>query len=283
MAAAGTVEIVMRRTTPGWWAMLAVMLAVSMNVRAQKSENSASPWIALKQQLFGSREIVAEDQQVIMLDTPPRAEDPAMAPVTIRLGTTATSGPDRITRIYLIIDNNPSPLAVEFRAGPVGLPPLIGTRVRINAYTPMRAIAETDDGRLFMAEKLVKASGGCSASPLPANSGETGKMSLRLLAGPPAAAQVMVRHPSNTGLQTDPYTHDRIPPHFIKSVAVSVGGQLWFVARTDFSISQDPTFTFTLPRTLNGELLFEAMDSNGELYTQRWQTAGSEDGADAAP
>lgn len=35
--------------------------------------------------------------------------------------------------------------------------------------------------------------------------------------------------------------------------------------------------------TRNGELLFEAMDSKGELYTQRWQTAGSEDGADAAP
>ncbi|MGH8571547.1 MAG: hypothetical protein ACREX8_03090 [Gammaproteobacteria bacterium] len=37
------------------------------------------------------------------------------------------------------------------------------------------------------------------------------------------------------------------------------------------------------PRTLNGELLFEAMDSKRELYTQRRETAGSEDGADAAP
>ncbi|MGH2398429.1 MAG: hypothetical protein ACRDF6_01170 [bacterium] len=37
------------------------------------------------------------------------------------------------------------------------------------------------------------------------------------------------------------------------------------------------------PRTPTGKRLFEAMDSKGEPYTQRRETAGSEDGADAAP
>ena len=37
------------------------------------------------------------------------------------------------------------------------------TRARVDEYTFVRAIAETVDGRLLMATRFVKASGGCSA------------------------------------------------------------------------------------------------------------------------
>ena len=37
--------------------------------------------------------------------------------------------------------------------------------MRIDEYTFVRAIAETNDGQLYMATRFVKASGGCSAPP----------------------------------------------------------------------------------------------------------------------
>ena len=42
----------------------------------------------------------------------------------------------------------------------------ISTRVRVDSYTNVRAIAELNDGSLHMAVQFVKAAGGCSAPAL---------------------------------------------------------------------------------------------------------------------
>lgn len=55
----------------------------------------------------------------------------------------------RIDKVWLIIDNNPVPLSAVFDITPLAGRADIATRVRVNAYTSMRAIAETNDGRLF--------------------------------------------------------------------------------------------------------------------------------------
>ncbi len=39
----------------------------------------------------------------------------------------------------------------------------ISTRVRVNSYTDVHAVAELSDGKLYMIKIYVKASGGCSA------------------------------------------------------------------------------------------------------------------------
>ena len=39
----------------------------------------------------------------------------------------------------------------------------ISTRVRVNNYTDVHAVAELSDGKLYMTKTYVKASGGCSA------------------------------------------------------------------------------------------------------------------------
>ena len=39
----------------------------------------------------------------------------------------------------------------------------LATRVRVNDYSYLRVIAETQSGELHMAQTFVKASGGCSA------------------------------------------------------------------------------------------------------------------------
>ena len=41
--------------------------------------------------------------------------------------------------------------------------PAISTRVRVNSYTNVHAVAELSDGKLYVVKTYVKASGGCSA------------------------------------------------------------------------------------------------------------------------
>ena len=71
----------------------------------------------------------------------------------------------------LVVDANPAPVAAVFNMSPENGVATISTRLRINAYSHVRAIAETSDGELFMATRFVKASGGCSAPVIPKTKG----------------------------------------------------------------------------------------------------------------
>ncbi len=96
--------------------------------------------------------------------------------------------------ITLVIDQNPAPMAAKFELGPDANVSEISTRVRVNNYTDVHAVAELSDGKLYMTKTYVKASGGCSA-PAAKNADEAksrlGQMRYRQFArpgqGPPAA------------------------------------------------------------------------------------------------
>ena len=96
------------------------------------------------------------------LEAPPRAEDAALVPVTMSVHAPAGDA-RRVVKLSLVIDENPVPLAGEFTLGAKSDVAKIATRVRVNAYTNMRLIAELSDGSLHMAKVYVKAAGGCSA------------------------------------------------------------------------------------------------------------------------
>ena len=90
---------------------------------------------------------------VITLDTPKRAEDAAIVPLAIRAQFPQTKE-RQIETIWLIIDNNPSPIAAVFHFTLESGRADIETRVRIEEYTYVRAIARTNDGKLYMAVQL---------------------------------------------------------------------------------------------------------------------------------
>ena len=102
---------------------------------------------------------------MITLKAPARAEDPAVVPLKIKAAFSQTEQ-RYIKTIYVVIDQNPVPLAGTFHfTGKSGRADL-ALRVRVNAFTPVRAVAETNDGQLYMSKSFVKASGGCSG-PVP--------------------------------------------------------------------------------------------------------------------
>ena len=95
------------------------------------------PWPDLARDIFKGRPLV-DGTGVISIEMPYRAEDAAIVPVTLR--TTLPAGDARAVKtITLVIDQNPSPVAATFTVDP-GVS-MISTRVRIDSYTNVHAVA----------------------------------------------------------------------------------------------------------------------------------------------
>ena len=114
---------------------------------------------------------------MLKLTVPVRAMDAALVPVLVEL-----TGGKHVATLSLVVDNNPAPLVGTFHLGPAFAQQGVKVRVRVNNFTLVHAVAETDDGKLFAVARYVKAAGGCS-SPSTGESAETlaqiGKMQLR--------------------------------------------------------------------------------------------------------
>ena len=234
--------------------LICVILALGFAAAGAARGQDASPadsavWKKVHASVFGNASLEAADN-VITLDTPKRAEDAAIVPLAIRAQFPQTK--ERyIEKIWLIIDNNPSPIAAVFHFTLESGRADIETRIRIEQYTYVRAVALTNDGKLYMAANYVKASGGCSApagKDAVAAKANLGKMRLRVgdavEAGRPALAQLMISHPNDSGLAMDQVTRSYATPHFVRRVEVRYGGKLVMNADVDFSISENPNFRF---------------------------------------
>jgi sulfur-oxidizing protein SoxY len=251
----------------------AVWLALSGAGWAQDVAPEASPvWQKVREDLFPGKPIGSGDN-VIVLETPKRAEDAAVVPIAIRAQFPQADNRS-IEKLWLIIDNNPSPIAAIITFTQESGRADIETRIRVEQYTPIRAIALTNDGTLHMAVNYIKASGGCSApssKDAAAALATLGRMRLRvdepLSAGQPALAQLMISHPNDSGLAMDQLTRTYAVPHFVRTIDVHYGRKLVLSADVDFSISENPNFRFYFVPGSHDELDARAVDNQDLEFT----------------
>ncbi len=262
--------------------LLLALLVLGGAARAEPSEaERAARWSDLRHAIFGDR-VVEDAGDLVAIDAPARAEDAAIVPVAIRVAETLGS---EIRGLYLVIDDNPSPLAAHFVLGPLADTKEISTRVRIDDYTYLHAVAETKDGRLYASAQFIKAAGGCSA---PAGKDQAlaldrlGKMKLtlaeRLRPDAPINAKLLISHPNNSGLQMDQVSRNYIPADFMQTLEVTYNGQSVFRLESDIAISEDPSFSFSFrpsdPIT-PGVIKAEILDSSQRHFTQSWPVAAA--------
>lgn len=266
----------------GMKAAAAFLVAASLGGMATPAHSQAANarsekiWNGFKTDVFEDRAI-RTDSGLVRIEAPKRAQDAAIVPVDIFIDPARFPG--GVKALTLIVDVNPSPVAATFQFGENSGVTHLSTRLRVDDYSYLRAIAETADGELHMAETFVKASGGCSA-PAVKNQSEAektmGQMKLRQFAGEGSASarnpelQLMIRHPNNSGLQKDPITQYFIPPHFIHKVSVSQGDRQIFSMEGGISISEDPNFRFDYVPDGKGEIRVEAIDTDGKVFSDQW-------------
>lgn len=220
-------------------------------------------WKDLQTTIFGAKTAKTDDA-AIQLDAPERALDASLVPITISL-----ANPKDVKALYLVIDDNPSPLAAHFTFGPDADPKTIKLRVRVNTYTDMHAVLEMKDGTLLQTTKYVKASGGCSA-PMGMSDDEAmqgmGEMKLKVAgdvsADKPVNATLMIRHPNFNGMQMNQVTRDYTPARYIQNISVTFDDKQVFKLDTDISLASNPVISFAvLPDAAKGALKVDVRDS----------------------
>lgn len=254
---------------------LGLLALLSAPLRAEDDADRAARWKDLSQAIFGDRKLL-DGAGVVSLEAPARAMDASLVPITVGL-----SGAEKVKALYLVVDGNPSPLAGTFRFGPLADPRTLKTRVRVEQYTLMHAVAETEDGRLLVAERFVKAAGGCSApsaKDAAAAMARLGQMRMRVDGAPepgqPATAHLLISHPNNTGMAMDQATRHFVPARYIQDIKVTQADAVVFELDADISLSEDPAITFGfIPRDA-APLQVIVQDSARATFRQSFPVTG---------
>ncbi|MCB1858585.1 MAG: quinoprotein dehydrogenase-associated SoxYZ-like carrier [Gammaproteobacteria bacterium] len=264
-------------------AALVLMLVITTAVSPLLADEGNERWLEIKGLLFGDRE-VRDGASLLALETPYRAMDAAVVPVEIK--TLVTQTPQTyIKKLYLVIDNNPSPVAAVFHFPGKKDWQSLSTRVRVNAYTDVRVIGETNDGAIYMVSNFVKASGGCSAPPTKdpvAAAANLGRIKFKLPEAPADGsqilAQLLIKHPNNSGLQFDQISRNFIPADYVRRIEVSYNGEPVFSVDSDISISEDPSIRFGFEPEAGGELKVSVKDSTGRTFAESFGVGKGESG-----
>jgi sulfur-oxidizing protein SoxY len=247
--------------------IISVALALCLSLTAQAVDPDR--WQNIQNAMFPDTEIT-EDANIITITTASRAEDAAIVPVNIRTWFPQTQN-HYVTDIWLIIDQNPSPIAAHFMLTPESGQADIETRVRINEYTLIRAVARVSDGHYYQNVRFIKASGGCSA-PATKDANQTGLGRIKLqdlssLPGRPVWIQAQIRHPNDSGLAMDQLSRNYAPAHYVRQLAVKHADRQVLAADLDISISENPEFEFYVRPELANDITVEFTDNTEATWS----------------
>ncbi len=268
--------------------MRRALLALSLVAApAVASAEAAWPWI--QEQLFAERG-VASGAGVATLIAPRRAEDDRAVP--IGMDATLPFGA-AISSMTLVIDENPMPVSAVVRFAEPTRAASFEFTMRLNGPSPVHAVVEADDGRIYVSEAVVKTSGlgACAAPPV---TDETlaleslGRMTLTADApDAPAALRALggaqdvhdgggrdrvrlaISHPSLSGLQMDQITLLYRPARFIETLEVWADDAPLFTITGSISLSENPSIAFDRPRAAQ-TLRVRMTDTDGAVSDQRF-------------
>jgi sulfur-oxidizing protein SoxY len=229
---------------------------------------STPEWDALSAKMFPGRKLIA-GQNAVQVIAPLRAAYGASVPVKV-----VSKLPQRpelhVRKVYLVVDKNPSPVAMALDLSVDVGQADFETRLRVDEYSHVRVVSELSNGELHTDSRYVKTSGGCSAPPNRDALHLIGRTQLKVASevrlDQPVPADVTVVHPNDTGFELNQVTVMYIPPHFVRSIKVSFNQRKIFDADMDFSVSENPTLRFNFVPRGSGELRAEVVDSKDAQF-----------------
>lgn len=232
-------------------------------------------WEDLRAALFDGRVTARAADHALTMAVPRRAIEPGAVPVSV------TASPElaaRLRALWLVVDDNPAPLAVHAQPGPAGSFHRFSTVLRMDAHTLVHAVAETDDGRLLESTSFVEAARGFSAplnTEMEAARHEMGRMRLDMPEGPPMPERAVpvhlsISHPNTTGLQIDSASRKPLPACFLHRVEVRYRDAEVLRIEAETAVAENPAFAFCLVGEPGGELRVDAEDSDGRHFRGAW-------------
>jgi sulfur-oxidizing protein SoxY len=228
-------------------------------------------WDDIRPAVFGTQ-TVRDGKGIVTIKAPYRPED--MRAVPFSVDATLPQG-EEIRSVTLVVDNNPSPVAATFKIGPGRNHVALGIKFRLNQQSDIRAIVETNTGKLYMASQLVKFAGGqaaCSAPPATPEAeslANMGKMKLASVDGLKAATPIHPRvrldvsHPNHTGMVLDQITLLYRPLQMLNTLKVTQGDDTVFEMDGSIALNENPTIEFNYRNNGNDKFTVVATDTDG--------------------
>ena len=233
------------------------------------THDASSPeWERLVERLFAGRTLIA-GQGKVQLIVPLRAAYGASVPVKV-VSKLPQRGELYVRRLVLVVDKNPSPVALTLDLSTEVGQADFETRLRVDEYSHVRVVSELSNGELHTDSRYVKTSGGCSAPPNRDALHLIGKTLLKsvgeVVMEQPSRVELTVIHPNDTGFELNQVTVMYIPPYFVRTVKVTYAQRKIFDADLDFSVSENPTLRFNFVPHERGELRAEVVDSKDDRF-----------------
>lgn len=227
-------------------------------------------WPVVKEAFFANRNI--EEAEFIKISGPRRAESGAQVPVTLTIDNSQAKGA-QIKKVYILVDANPIQLAATYNLTELLGNLQLSTRIRLETDSFVRAIGETDDGKLYMSAVQIRAAGGCGGTvenneaAIRASAGKI-KMNVEtpVKFGQATPTTFIIKHPMRTGLQRDLVSQGTIPAFYINKAAFSFNNKT--VMDVDFGVgtAEDPYLRFDFLPSAPGTLEVKATDNEGKAF-----------------
>lgn len=233
--------------------------------------SAGQAWDDIRAAIVGTQPIL-DGKGIVTIKAPYRPED--MRAVPFSVDATLPIG-EEITSVTLVVDNNPSPVAADFKIGPGRNHVAIGIKFRLNQQSDVRAIVASNTGKLYMTSQLVKFAGGqaaCSAPPATPEAeslANMGKMKLasvdKLKAATPIHPRVRldVSHPNHTGMVLDQITLLYRPLQMMNSLKVAQGEDTVFEMTGSIALNENPTIEFNYRNNGADRFTVIATDTDG--------------------
>ena len=220
-------------------------------------------WDDIRETLFGER-VLLDGTSVIAVDAPYRTYDDARTDLAAQI--VAPQG-TLVHKVTVVLDENPMPVSAVFDLEVPQSSFYFDITMRVNGPTPLHVVAETVDGRVFVAEQLVKTSGqGACAAP-PGTDPELalaslGNMQIDVADGVPGVGagklnslasrlnrlDVDISHPSHSGMQMDQITLLFLPMRYVETVDIDLDGAGFVNITGSISLSENPRVGLSVPR-----------------------------------
>ena len=240
-----------------------ILIAFSSLSFIAKSDANPELWPYIQERMFKNKDITTAD--FIRISGPKRASSGAQVPINIQLA--AKEGIE-IKQIFLIIDGNPVQLAATYQLTEATQSIDLSTRIRMETDSFVRVVGESTDGKLYMNQVAIRASGGCSGymdSTDPAHTADLGKILLKSTKD--RYVTTRIKHPNFTGLMKDSINGWFVPEWYVKDVVFSYNGKKILNVKGGISISQDPYIKFNFKGKKSGKLTVSATDTKGETFS----------------
>jgi len=257
--------------------MFKVLMALGLSLFFMTNVNAeADPklWGVMKEAFFAKRDMKEVD--FIKIDAPKRAESGAQVPVTYSIDRAAANGVV-IKKLYAFVDANPIPLTATYHLTDALGDFQLSTRIRFETDAYVRLVGETEDGKLYLASRVIRAAGGCGGmvenneAEVRAAAGRI-KMNVETPAkfGTATTATFNIKHIMRTGLQRDLVSQGFVPAFYINKVDFVYDGKPLMTVDVGVGTAEDPYFKFNFTPASAGALQAVATDNEGKSFSQQY-------------